>query len=142
VKIISIPEVLVVEDDEDMNELICNILTSAGYHTTAAHDGDAGLKKARELVPDLILLDVKMPKLDGVEMCRILQNEEKTKGIPVIIVTAKSDLSTKVQSYVSGARRYITKPFDMNRILSEVERVLCQQKMSEDMLERDERNIQ
>lgn len=122
------PRALVIEDDEDTNELICSTLESAGYITISALDGDDGLKKAMEHLPDIIMLDVMMPKLDGIGVCRALKNIEATRSIPVIMVTARDGLSDKLLGYISGARRYLIKPFELDDLILEVETTLRQQK--------------
>jgi two-component system, OmpR family, alkaline phosphatase synthesis response regulator PhoP len=125
--------VLVIDDDLDMSELICAVLKEAGYNAAAALDGKEGLEKAKEIAPDLVLLDIMLPKMDGIEVCRNLANDTNTKSIPVIMVTVKQELSSKLASYIAGARRYITKPFGIEDLLGEVEKTLRQSKMSQSM---------
>lgn len=126
-------KVLVIEDEEDMNELLCSTLEDAGFHTISSLDGDDGLKKAIEESPDIIILDIMIPKLDGIGVCRALKATEKTKSIPVIMVTAKSGLSDKLQGYISGAQRYIVKPFDTDDLVTQVHVALHQHKISGDL---------
>lgn len=118
------PKVLVIEDEEDTNELICKVLTGAGYHATAAKNGADGIEKAKESAPDLILLDITMPEMDGLDVCRALKDCDETRAIPVIMVTARRDFSAKIKSYITGARHYIVKPFEPEVLLGEVERAL------------------
>jgi len=119
-------KILVIEDDRDMNDLVCAVLSEAGYTTFSADSGETGIAIAEKDRPDLILLDVMLPKMDGIEVCRSLSSVESTKGIPVIMVTIKRELSTKLASYIAGARRYITKPFGIEELLEEVKRTLRQ----------------
>jgi len=118
--------ILVIEDDEDMNELVCAILDTAGYTMESAADGREGLEKAIEKKPDLILLDIMLPEMDGIELCRKLTADEETRNIPVIMLTLKRELSVKLSSYIAGAKRYITKPFGVEDLLSEVKNTLRQ----------------
>ena len=121
--------ILVVEDDGDMNELICAVLQEAGYNTVSVSSGEKGLEKARKEKPDLVLLDVMLPEMDGVDVCRCITSGESTKGVPVIMVTIRKELSTKLASYIAGARRFITKPFGVEELLGEVEKTLKQKRM-------------
>ena len=116
--------ILVVDDDSDLNDLMCNALGDAGYDTVSAYDGMQGVDLAREYRPDLVLLDVMMPKMDGIEACRTIAKDESTSAIPVIMVTVKGGLTPKLSSYMAGARRYLTKPIEMDDLLAEVDKVL------------------
>ncbi|HOX27926.1 MAG TPA: response regulator [bacterium] len=121
-------KVLVVEDDEDMNDLICAVLGEAGYETQSAVTGEDGFKAAVEIKPDLILLDIRFEKgeMDGLEVCRRISNFKDTKSIPIIMVTIERELSTKLAAYIAGAKRYITKPFGVDDLISEVEKTFKQ----------------
>lgn len=116
--------ILVVEDDRDMNELICAVLKEAGYNAISVSTGEQGLEKTHQMKPDLVLLDIMLPQMDGVEVCRSISSHEETKSIPIIIVTIKRELSTKLASYIAGARRYITKPFGVDELLGEINKTL------------------
>ena len=118
--------VLVIEDDQDMNELVCAILDTAGYDVQSADNGKDGFEKALEFKPDLILLDIMLPEVDGIEVCRSLSSHEDTRHIPVIMLTLKRELSVKLSSYIAGAKRYITKPFGVEDLLNEVRNTLRQ----------------
>ncbi len=118
--------ILVVEDDKDMNELICAVLSEAGYKTISVHTGEKGIERAHQDKPDLVLLDIELPKMDGIEVCRSITTHEETKSIPVIMVTIKRELSTKLSSYIAGARRFITKPFGVEELVGEVRKTLRQ----------------
>lgn len=121
--------ILIVEDDLDTNELVSMILTDAGYRPICAFDGEEGLEMARKELPDVIVLDLMLPKLDGLEVCRQLMDNESTRSIPVIILTAKRELSTKLSSFVAGAKRFITKPFDAPELIGEIKRTLRQREI-------------
>ncbi|HOO56026.1 MAG TPA: response regulator [bacterium] len=125
----KLTRVLIVEDDRDTNELVALIMKDAGFETVSALDGREGLDKARDDEPDIIILDLMLPEIDGLEVCRRLSADEKTKSIPIIILTAKRELSTKLSSFVAGAKRFVTKPFDSNDLLIEINRTLRQKEL-------------
>ena len=113
--------VLVVEDDRNIAELLQMYLEKEGYAVTVATDGGQGLSKFRSIKPDLVLLDVMMPVMDGWAVCKAIRAEGKT---PVIMLTAKSETDDKVAGLRSGADDYITKPFEMREVLARIEAVL------------------
>ena len=113
--------VLVVEDDHNIAELLQMYLEKEGYAVTIAGDGGAGLTKFRAIKPDLVLLDVMMPVMDGWAVCRAIRAESQT---PVIMLTAKGETDDKVAGLKSGADDYITKPFEMKEVLARIEAVL------------------
>ena len=113
--------VLIVEDDRNIAELLQMYLEKEGYAVTIALDGGQGLEKFRAIRPDMVLLDVMMPVMDGWAVCRAIRAESQT---PIIMLTAKSETSDKVQGLRSGADDYITKPFEMREVLARVEAVL------------------
>ena len=118
--------ILVVEDDTDMNELICAVLTEAGYKTISVASGEKGLEIAYKDKPDLVLLDISLPKMDGIEVCRAISSSEVTKSIPVIMLTIHKELSIKLSSYIAGARRFISKPFGVEELVGEINKTLRQ----------------
>ena len=113
--------ILVVEDDKNIRELLQLYLEKEGYAVTVAADGGQGLDKFRTIKPDLVLLDVMMPVMDGWAVCRAIRAEGQT---PVIMLTAKSETDDKVAGLKSGADDYITKPFEMKEVLARIEAVL------------------
>ena len=113
--------VLIVEDDKNIQELLELYLKKEGYQTAIANDGTEGLSVFRALKPDLVLLDVMMPGMDGFAVCRAIRAEGDT---PVILLTAKSSLDDKVSGLRAGADDYITKPFEMQEVLARIEAVL------------------
>ena len=113
--------VLIVEDDRNIAELLQLYLEKEGYSVTVAYDGGEGLHTFRKLQPDLVLLDVMMPVMDGWTVCRTIRSESHT---PVIMLTAKSETDDKVQGLKAGADDYITKPFEMKEVLARIEAVL------------------
>ena len=113
--------VLVVEDDRNIAELLQMYLEKAGYDVTVAGDGIQGLTAFRANQPDLVLLDVMMPGMDGWTVCKNIRAEAQT---PVIMLTAKGETDDKVAGLKSGADDYITKPFEMKEVLARIEAVL------------------
>ena len=113
--------VLIVEDDRNIQELLQLYLEKEGYAVTVASDGGQGLTKFRSIKPDLVLLDVMMPVMDGWAVCKTIRAESTT---PVIMLTAKSETDDKVTGLRSGADDYITKPFEMKEVLARIEAVL------------------
>ena len=113
--------VLVVEDDKNIADLLELYLQKEGYDVAVAADGGQGLNKFRSLQPDLVLLDVMMPVMDGYALCRAIRAESQT---PVIMLTAKTETDDKVAGLRSGADDYITKPFEMREVLARIEAVL------------------
>ena len=113
--------VLIVEDDRNISELLQMYLEKEGYAVTTAADGAQGLDKYRSIKPDLVLLDVMMPVMDGWAVCRAIRAESQT---PIIMLTAKSETDDKVTGLKAGADDYITKPFEMKEVLARIEAVL------------------
>lgn len=113
--------VLVVEDDRNIAELLQMYLEKEGYSVTVAYDGGAGLAKFRAISPDLVLLDVMMPVMDGWAVCKAIRAGSQT---PIIMLTAKGETSDKVSGLKAGADDYITKPFEMREVLARIEAVL------------------
>ena len=113
--------VLIVEDDANIAELLRLYLEKEGYAVTVAPDGGQGLSKFRSIKPDLVLLDVMMPVMDGWTVCKNIRAESQT---PVIMLTAKGETDDKVTGLRAGADDYITKPFEMKEVLARIEAVL------------------
>lgn len=116
--------ILAVEDDEDILELLKYNLTKEGYQITAVTSGEEGLQLARSTVPDLIFLDLMLPEMDGLEVCRRLKIDSKTRHIPIIMLTAKGEETDVVTGLELGADDYITKPFSTRVLLARVRTVL------------------
>jgi DNA-binding response OmpR family regulator len=114
-------KILVVEDDPDLVELLSFNLRACGFIVSTAADGVEGLKKARSIIPDLILLDLMLPELDGFGVCEILRREPDTAAIPIIIVTAVSSEFARLASLEAGANDYITKPFSPKQLVARVQ---------------------
>ena len=113
--------VLIVDDDHNIAELLQMYLEKEGYAVTVAFDGGEGLNKFRAIGPDLVLLDVMMPVMDGWAVCKSIRAESQT---PIIMLTAKGETNDKVNGLRAGADDYITKPFEMREVLARIEAVL------------------
>ena len=107
--------ILIVEDNADVREFIKDSLGNA-FQIEEASTGEQGVRKAEQIIPDLIISDVMMPKMDGNELTRILKNNEKTSHIPIILLTAKSEQQSKLKGLETGADDYITKPFNTKEL--------------------------
>ena len=114
-------KVLVVEDDRNIAELLEMYLKKEGYEPVLAYDGGKGLELYRSEKPDLVLLDIMMPVMDGYAVCRAIRTESK---VPIIMLTAKGETDDKVDGLKLGADDYITKPFQMREVLARIEAVL------------------
>ena len=113
--------VLIVEDDKNIADLLQLYLEKQGYAVTQAADGEQGLSKFRAIHPDIVLLDIMMPIMDGWAVCKAIRSESQT---PVIMLTAKSEVDDRVNGLKLGADDYITKPFEMKEVLARIEAVL------------------
>ena len=118
------PRILVVDDSEENRDIIVTRLRAHGYETSEAADGESGLAAVSECAPDLILLDVAMPKLDGIEVCRRLKSDSNRPFTPIIILTARADTKDVVAGLDAGADEYLTKPLDHAALVARVRSVL------------------
>jgi len=117
-------KILIVEDEEDVMELIRYNLSKEGLNCDAAYNGHDALKMAKAMLPDLVLLDLMLPEIDGLEVCRQLKSSPQTENIPIVMVTAKSDETDIVTGLELGADDYITKPFSPKVLVARVKAVL------------------
>ncbi|WP_353684222.1 response regulator [Thermodesulfovibrio sp. 3907-1M] len=127
--------ILIVDDNIDTVELLRKRLRAEGYNTEEAYDGEEALKKVYESSPDLIVLDVMMPKMDGYEVCERLKTDERTRFIPVIMLTAKTDVESKVKGFDIGADDYVPKPFDYRELSARIRSLLARKETSEKAIE-------
>jgi len=118
------PKILVVEDDNELRDLLHTQLELEGYHVSTAHNGAVAISKARNQKPDIILMDVLMPQMDGIEATKTLKGYEDTKHIPVIMVTSEDKKEDMIKGLEAGAIDYITKPFYLPELKARVKAVL------------------
>jgi two-component system phosphate regulon response regulator PhoB len=118
------PKILVVDDEPDAVELLKFNLKASGYEVATAADGDEALKKARALLPALIILDLMLPEVDGLEVCKILRRDPRVSSIPIIMLTAKAAEIDRVLGLELGADDYVTKPFSPRELMLRVKRLL------------------
>ena len=116
--------ILVVDDEEDLLELINYNLTKEGFRVTCVASGERALKEAQDTLPDLIVLDLLLPRVDGLELCRLLKADAKTRHIPVLMLTAKTEESDVVRGLEVGADDYVTKPFSPRVLVARIRAVL------------------
>jgi PleD family two-component response regulator len=112
--------ILIVDDTPENLTLLRSMLTEKGYRVLAAINGELALKAVRTNLPDLILLDIRMPGMDGYEVCKQLKSEEKTRKIPVIFISALNEVDDKVKALSLGGVDYITKPFQAEEVLARI----------------------
>ena len=119
--------ILVVDDDRDIRQLVEKILTAQGHKVSQAEDGEAGLGFVLVKKPDLVLLDLNLPKMDGFEVCRRLKSDKATREIPVIMLTAAyPEWEDAQKGFELGADEYVIKPFASDLLLHNIERLLKQ----------------
>jgi len=117
-------KVLIVEDDRDIAEMVEYNLKEEGYETVSAFNGEDGVRLAKKASPDLIILDIMLPIIDGFEVCRILKKEQVTADIPVIILSAKSQETDKIVGLELGADDYVTKPFSPRELIARIRAIM------------------
>ena len=125
------PRILVVDDEPEAVELIEFNLKQSGYLVTTAGDGADALKKARTQTPDLVVLDVMLPEMDGFEICKTLRQDGATSKIPIIMLTAKAAEIDRVLGLELGADDYLTKPFSMRELLLRIKKILSRGQAAE-----------
>ncbi len=112
--------ILIIEDERGLTDVLEYNLKREGYETIVAHDGQEGLRKAQTLLPDMILLDIMLPGLSGFDVCRELRSGERTRDIPIIIISAKSEETDQIVGFSLGADDYVTKPFHVKVLLQRI----------------------
>jgi len=120
----AISNILVVEDDDDVREMLKRVLESDYTVVTAENGLDGMLKATGDPRPDLIISDVRMPKMDGLQMVEQLKKDKTVSDIPVIFLTAKGTSKDVISGIKAGARHYLTKPFDINEVVEKVKKAM------------------
>jgi len=125
-------KILIIEDEPDVVNAVKALLEAKGFEVSAAADGEEGLKKARMLLPDLVLLDLMLPKLSGFVVCRLLKFDDRYKNIPVIVITARTDERDIALAEKVGASDYLIKPVKPQVLLEKITDVLSRPPQSDD----------
>jgi two-component system phosphate regulon response regulator PhoB len=112
--------VLLIEDERDLTNILSYNLEREGYEVIVAHDGQEGLRKAQTQLPDLIILDLMLPVLSGLDVCREIRSGERTKNTPIVMLTAKAEETDQVVGFSMGADDYVTKPFSVKVLLQRI----------------------
>jgi twitching motility two-component system response regulator PilG len=117
--------VMIVDDSATIRKILGLSLERAGYNVIAEADGESAIERLLHVVPDLILLDIAMPKLDGYEVCKRIKQDPRTAGVPVVMLSGKDAFFDKVKGHMAGASEYLTKPFETPVVLAVVS-TFCQ----------------
>src|SRR6267142_5420350 len=117
-------KILIIEDESDVADLLALSLRKAGFSTSAAADGASGLQKARDNRPDFIILDLMLPKMSGLDVCRILKGDSATSHIPILMLTAKAEEIDRIVGLEFGADDYVTKPFSPREVILRIKAIL------------------
>jgi CheY-like chemotaxis protein len=124
------PKILLVEDNEMNRDMLSRRLQRKGYAVVMAHDGEEGLELARSESPDLILMDISLPKMDGWQVTKFLKSNPETKGIPVIALTAHALSTDRQKAFEIGCDDYDTKPVEFGRLSEKIEHLLVEKSVS------------
>src|SRR2546430_2940902 len=128
-------KILIIEDESDVADLLTLNLRKAGYRVSMAADGASGLQKARDDKPDFIILDLMLPKMSGLEVCKILKNDTATSQIPILMLTAKAEEIDRIVGLEFGADDYVTKPFSPREIMLRIRAILRRGEKAEETLQ-------
>lgn len=127
--------ILIVDDDESFSAMVKDLLEDFNYQAEIASDGPACLEYCRNSAPDLILLDIQMPGMNGFEVCRILKSEPQTNKIPIVLLSGLTDVDSKIRGFSLGVFDYVTKPLVHEELLARIESILGRQRMLEQDVE-------
>jgi len=130
---------ILIVDDSPVSSMVVSLILkkNSDYSSVRVWDGPACIKKAKEVKPDLILLDIQMPGMNGIEVCEVLKKDEKTRDTPVIFVTATTDNETLKEAFESGGTDYVCKPVNKIELLARIKSVLLHRKMAKKLLEEE-----
>jgi two-component system phosphate regulon response regulator PhoB len=118
------PRILIIEDERALTDVLTYNLQREGYEPVVAHDGQEGLRKAQTLLPEVVLLDLMLPVRNGLEVCRELRAGERTRALPIIMLTAKAEETDQVVGFSLGADDYVTKPFSVKVLMERIKALL------------------
>ena len=113
-------KILIIDDESDITETLSYMLQARNFDVVTANSGQEGLDKVKRDRPDLILLDIMMPEMDGYKVCNKLKHDKDTKNLPIIMLTAKGEADSVIKSYDSGANDYVVKPFSLSTLISRI----------------------
>jgi two-component system, OmpR family, alkaline phosphatase synthesis response regulator PhoP len=130
---IGMKRVFIIEDDRDIIELVRYNLANEGFQVSAAHDGATGLARLKKTTPDLLLLDLMLPKLSGLEICREIRRDESLNRLPILMLTARGEEADRVVGLEMGADDYVTKPFSPRELIARVKALLRRTDPSSDV---------
>lgn len=117
-------KVLVIDDEEELLRLLKVRLENAGYSVSVANNGKSGIERAKETLPNVILLDLMMPEMDGFQVCKELKSDKKTSDIPIVALTALGEEESAKKALKLGVKTYVVKPFDSEMLLSALQEAL------------------
>jgi len=135
-------KIIVIDDEVDIARLLVEELEAAGFSSSFADNGEEGMEKVRKEKPDLLLLDWKLPDMEGIDICRILKSEEETESIPIIMLTAQSSEKDKIKGFEAGAEDYVTKPFSSGELLARIRGILKRAKKTKKVVEKEVEKLQ
>ncbi|MGB9597419.1 MAG: response regulator transcription factor [Candidatus Poribacteria bacterium] len=117
-------KILIVDDEADITDTLSFMLQARNFDVVTANNGKEGLAKVKKEHPDLVILDISMPEMDGYNVCNKLRQDNETKDIPIIMLTAKGETEAVIKSYESGANDYVVKPFNLSTLISRINNCL------------------
>jgi len=126
------PKILIVDDEETVKRVLCSLLKNEGYEVIEAEDGKSGVELAKKEDPDVILMDLTMPVMDGLKACRLLKEDEKTKNIPVLVITTAAG-EIKMEAIDAGIDDFVNKPFDSEEISIRIKSMLKIKKLTNEL---------
>ena len=132
-----VADILVVDDTMENLDVLVSMLSGYGYNVRPAASGEIALKAARSVPPDLVLLDIRMPEMDGYQVCQALKDDDRTRHIPIIFLTILDEPREKVKAFAAGAVDYITKPFQGDEVAARVEMHLRVQHLQKELQEQN-----
>jgi two-component system phosphate regulon response regulator PhoB len=126
------PKILIIEDERPLAEALASNLEREGFAVSVAHDGRSGLRRAQVMLPDLIVLDLMLPGLPGLEVCRLLRAGAQTRAIPIVMATARAEEQDELVGLAMGAEDYVTKPFRMKVLIQRIKRLIGPRRAEQD----------
>jgi len=127
-------KIMIVDDQQENLNFLQHILLKSGYEVQSFQEGKSAINRMEDVCPDLILLDVAMPEMDGYELCRILKSDDKTQNIPVIFISALNEVLDKIKAFEVGGADYITRPYEMKEVLARIQTHLEQCRLKNEIL--------